>query len=143
MEVIAGNEKITGQMEPVTSIKGIGKFTAMYLIVCTNGFEKFENWRQMACYAGVAPFEHTSGTSVRGKTKVSPLADLKLKSLLNMCAIVAVQHDAELKAYYARKLAEGKPEMPVINNVRCKLLARVFAVMNRESPYVNTGKFAA
>jgi hypothetical protein len=45
--------------------------------------------------------------------------------------------------YYARKLAEGKPEMPVINNVRCKLLARVFAVINRESPYVNTRKFAA
>lgn len=143
MDVIAGNEKITKQMELVTSIKGIGKFTAMYLIVCTNGFEKFENRRQMACYAGVAPFEHTSGTSVRGKTKVSPLADLKLKSLLNMCAIVAVQHDAELKAYYARKLAEGKPEMLVINNVRCKLLARVFAVMNRETPYVNTRKFAA
>jgi hypothetical protein len=83
----------------------------MYLIVCTNGFEKFENWRQMACYAGVAPFEHTSGTSVGGKTKVSPLADLKLKSLLNMCAIVAVQHDTELKAYYERKLADGKPKM--------------------------------
>jgi transposase len=143
MEIIAENKKIAEQMKLVTSIKGVGKFTAMYLIICTKGFENFENWRQLACYAGVAPFEHTSGSSIRGKTKVSPLADLKLKSLLNMCAISAVQHDAELKRYYQRKLAEGKPKMLVINNVRCKLLARVFAVINRQTPYINTWKFAA
>lgn len=56
MEMIAGNEKIAKQMQLVTSIKGIGKFTAMYLTVCTHGFEKFENWRKLASYAGVAPF---------------------------------------------------------------------------------------
>ena len=55
----------------------------------------------------------------------------KLKSLLNMCALVTIQHDRELKAYYKRKVAEGKPKMLVINNVRCKLLSRVFAVVNR------------
>jgi len=142
-EIVAENEKISRQMKLVTSIKGIGKLTAIYLIISTKGFEKFDNWRQLACYAGVAPFEHTSGTSIRGKTKVSPLADLKLKSLLNMCAIVAVRYDPELKAYYEKKLAEGKPKMLVINNVRCKLLARVFAVINRNSPYINTWKFAS
>jgi transposase len=133
-EIIAKDDKTAKQMKLITSIKGIGKFTAMYLIISTNGFEKFENWRQLACYAGVAPFEHTSGTSIRGRTKISPIADLKLKSLLNMCAIVAAQHDAELKAYFQRKLSEGKPKMLVINNIRCKLLARVFAVINRQTP---------
>jgi hypothetical protein len=53
-----------------------------YLLICTKGFSNFENWRQLACYAGVAPFEHASGTSLRGKTKVSPMADKKRKSLL-------------------------------------------------------------
>jgi transposase len=143
MKIIKSDEKLANQMKLLTSIKGIGKFTAIYLIITTKGFENFENWRQLACYAGVAPFEYSSGTSVRGKTRVSPLADLKLKSLLNMCALTAVRHDAELKTYYERKVAEGKPKMLVINNIRAKLLARVFAIINRNSPYVNTRKFAA
>ena len=72
-----------------------------------------------------------------------PLADKKLKSMLNMGAICAVRHDREMKAYYEREIKEGKAKMPVINNVRAKLLARVFAVINRGTPFVNTCKFAA
>jgi hypothetical protein len=65
------------------------------------------------------------------------------ESLLNMCAICAVRHDRELKAYYERKTKEGKSKMLVINNVRNKLIGRVFAVINRKTPFVNTFKFAA
>ncbi|KAA6314243.1 hypothetical protein EZS27_035115 [termite gut metagenome] len=142
MDIIQEDEKITQEFELINSICGVGRYTALYLIICTKGFSCFENWRQLACYAGVAPFEYSSGTSVRGKTRVSSLADMKLKSLLNMCALVAIRRDKELRGYYERKLAEGKPKMLVINNVRCKLLARIFAVINRNSPFVNTWKFA-
>ena len=71
------------------------------------------------------------------------LADKKMKSLLNMCALVAVKHDKSIKAYYERKVMEGKPKMLVINNVRCKLLSRVFAVISRETPFINTFKLAS
>jgi hypothetical protein len=60
-----------------------------------------------------------------------------------MCAIAAVRYDKELKAYYERKVAEGKPKMLVINNVRGKLLSRVFAVTSRQTPFINTHKFAS
>jgi transposase len=143
LEIIKSEEKLNGQYKLVTSIPGIGMQTAIYLLIATKGFDAFENWRQLACYAGVAPFPYQSGTSIRGRNKVHPLADKKLKSLLNMCAICAVRHDKELKAYYERKVKEGKSKMLVINNVRAKLLARVFAVINRGTPFVNTCKFAA
>ena len=65
------------------------------------------------------------------------------KCLLNMCALTALRHNRELKTYYQRKVEEGKAKMLAINNIRCKLLARVFAVINRNSPFVNTQKFAA
>jgi len=143
MEIIASQEQLSQQYKLVTSIPGVGMQTAVYLLIATKGFEAFENWRQLACYAGVAPFPYQSGTSIRGRTKVHPLADKKLKSLLNMCAMVAVRHDHELKAYYERKTAEGKAKMLVLNNVRAKLLARVFAVINRKTPFVDTRKFAA
>ena len=143
LAIIASEDKLKQQYELTTSIPGIGKQTAIYILIATKGFESFENWRQLACYAGVAPFPYQSGTSIKGRTKVHPLADKKLKSLLNMCAIVAIRHDKELKTYYERKVEEGKSKMLVINNVRCKLIARVFAVINRKTPFINTFKFAS
>jgi transposase len=143
LAIIASEDTLNQQFKLITSIPGIGPQTAVYLLIATKGFSAFENWRQLACYAGVAPFPYQSGTSINGRNKVHPLADKKLKSLLNMCAICAVRYDKELKAYYERKVAEGKPKMLVINNVRGKLLARIFAVINRETPFINTYKFAS
>ena len=141
-QILQANEPLRQQNELIQSIPGIGIQTSLYLILATKSFQRFDNWRQLACYAGVAPFEYTSGTSIRGRTKVSPYADKKLKSLLNMCAMNAKKCDAELKLYYDRKLEEGKSKMLVLNNIRAKLLGRVFAVINRGTAYVNTKKFA-
>jgi len=143
LAIIDLENTLNQQYKMITSIPGVGQQTAIYIIIATKGFESFENWRQLACYAGVAPFPYQSGTSILGRTKVHPLADKKLKSLLNMCAICAIRHDKELKTYFDRKVKEGKPKMLVINNVRCKLLARIFAVINRNTPFINTFKFAS
>ena len=143
LAIVASESTLHQQFKLITSIPGIGKLTAIYLIIATRGFETFDNWRQLACYAGVAPFPYQSGTSIHGRNKVHPFADKKLKTLLNLCAISTIRHDKELKNYYERKVAEGKSKMLVINNVRCKLLARVFAVINRNSIFINTYKFAS
>jgi transposase len=131
------------QYELATSVPGVGPQTALYLIALTRCFAAFPTWRKLACYAGIAPFEYSSGSSIRGKTKVSPLANQKLKSLFNMAALSARKLDPELRMYYERKRAEGKHVMSVMNAVRCKVVARVFAAINRNTPFVNTLKFAA
>jgi len=143
LDIVKQDDALQKQQVLLTSVPGIGKQTAFYLIITTRSFTCFDNWRQLACYAGVAPFEHSSGTSVRGRTKVSDIADKKMKSLLQMCVLSAVKCDKEIKAYYEKKKAEGKPGMLVMNNVRAKLLARAFAVVKRGTPFVNTQKFAA
>ena len=143
IEIIKNDDKVKEQYKLVTSIPGIGMQTAVYLIIATKTFNAFDNWRKLACYAGTAPFPYQSGTSIKGRTKVHPMADKKLKSLLNMCAMVAVRYDKELKLYYERKIKEGKSKMLALNNVRCKLLARVFAVINRKTPFVDICKFIA
>jgi transposase len=143
MAIIDSEDKLQQQYMLITSIPGIGKQTAIYLIIVTKGFESFKNCRQLACYAGVAPFPYQSGTSILRRNKVHYLADKKLKSLLNMCALAAISKDKELKTYYERKVAEGKSKMLVLNNVRFKLLSRVFAVINRKTPFINTYKFAS
>ena len=143
LEIVNSNQNIKEQFKLINSIPGVGPQTAMYMIVTTKGFTTFDNWRQMACYAGVAPFEYSSGSSIKGRTKVNHLADKKLKSLLNLCALNSKKHDKQIAEYYVKKVAEGKSKMLVINNIRCKLISRIFAVINRGTPYINTFKFAA
>ena len=141
--MIKSNEKLNGQFKLIVGIKGVGKQTALFIIAYTDGFTRFKTWRQFASYCGIAPFPNTSGTSIRGKTKVSNLANKKIKSLFDLCAKSAIQHNPEMKAYYNRRLEEGKNKMSTINIVRNKLLSRIFAVVNRQTPYVDVMKYAA
>jgi len=142
-EVIKKNDKLERQNKLIQTIPGIGKQTALYFLIATKGFSAFTSWRKFACYSGVAPFEYSSGSSIKGRTKVNHMADKKMKSLLQMCAISTLKYDPQLKEYYAKKKGEGKNAMLVLNNIRCKLISRVFAVINRETPYINTYKFAS
>lgn len=135
------NLKINYQL--LCSIRGVGRVLAAQLIAHTNNFESFQNWRQFACYSGLAPFEYQSGTSIKGRTRVHHIADKKMKRLFNMAALSGIQHDSELKIFYHRKVAEGKSKMSVLNAIRCKILSRAFSVVKRQTPYVPLARFAA
>ncbi|MCF6184397.1 MAG: IS110 family transposase, partial [Bacteroidales bacterium] len=84
-----------------------------------------------------------SGTSIRGKTKVSNLANKNIKSLLDSCAKSAIQYNMEMKQYYNKRVKEGKDKMKVINIIRNKIVSRIFAIVLRGTPYVNTVKYIA
>lgn len=134
-KTIQQDEQLNTKVKRVASIKGIGQITSVALMVYTKGFTAFENAKQLACYCGVVPFTKSSGTSVRYKSTVSPFANMKLKKLLHLCAMSAIQNDPEMKAYFERKVREGKNKMSVINAVRNKLIHRVFAVIRDERNY--------
>jgi len=141
--LMQSDEEIYHLFKLITSVKGVGRQTAIYLIIYTNGFTKFENFRKLASYSGIAPFQYKSGTSIRGRTKISNLANKKLKTLLDLCAKSAIQHNTEMRIYYERRIAEGKNKRSTINIIRNKLLSRIFAVVKRGTPYVDVLKFAA
>ncbi len=142
-DIIAKEKNLELLFSLITSINGVGKQTAMFLIAYTNGFTKFDNVRKCASYCGIAPFPNQSGTSLRGKTKVSHLANKRIKSLLDMCAKSAIISNYEMKSYYLKRTGEGKNKMCTINIIRNKLLSRIFAVVKRKTPYVDIAKFAA
>ena len=143
LSLIKDEEGVFKLYNLIISVKGIGPVVAAHLLVVTNCFTSFENSRQFACYCGTAPFSHKSGTSLKGASKVSHLANKKMKALLDRCASTAIQYDAQLKKYYETRVAKGKSKRSTLNVVRNKLLHRVFAVVKRGSPFVDTHKFAA
>lgn len=136
-EVIRNDEALTKLFNLVSSVPGVGKITTMELICFTNEFKMYTEAKQLACYCGVAPFEHSSGSSVKGKTRVSKMANRSLKTKLHLCAMAAIQYDAEMKSYFERKVAEGKNKMLVINAVRNKLVHRITAVVKRQTPFIH------
>ena len=134
--LVKSDNDIKKNVELATSIPGIGKWTALAFILATNNFKRKMTSRQLACFCGCAPFEHRSGTSVRGKTRVSHMANKNLKKLLTLCARSILRSKNELAEYYNRKLAEGKNKMSIINALRNKLIQRICAVIERQTPYV-------
>lgn len=134
-ELLKADEKIKEQYTIATSVKGIGPVTACQMILCSGEFSKIQTGKQLACYCGVVPFEHSSGTSVRGRPRVSHCANKKLKKYLHMAALSAIQAEGELKTYYERQLSKGKAKMSVLNAVRNKLVLRVCACIRANELY--------
>jgi transposase len=136
LELINQDDELKKIYELITSIKGVGQILATELIVYTHVFSRMNNAKQLACYCGVAPFSHTSGTSIKGRMGTSNFANMNLKSTLHLAALSSTRYVPDLKQYYERKVAEGKSKMSVLNAIRNKILQRVIAVVNRGTPYV-------
>lgn len=133
--LVKEDDTLAHLFELVTSVDGIGEVVFWEMVTTTNEFKLFSCPRKFACYAGVAPFEHSSGISVRGKTRVSHLANKQMKKLLHMAAMSAVAATGELSDYYQRKVSQGKAKMAVLNAVRNKLIHRVFACVREDRKY--------
>ncbi len=133
--IIEEDQRLQEQSDRLQTIPGVGKVLTWMMITKTQGFTKINDPRKMACYAGVVPFDHQSGTSLRFKPKVSIFADKELKKVLHLAAMRAVRLDNELKIYYLRKVDEGKNKMSILNAVRNKIVHRIFALIKNETIY--------
>jgi len=140
MEIITSDSLINNNYNLLLSIPGIGIINAITTIVNTQNFTAFSNARQYACYIGIAPFEHTSGTSINGRTCVSKFGNKQAKAELTQAARSAVMHDPGIKSYFQRKYNEKGATRDaygiVLNAVKFKLVLRIFAVVKRGTQYV-------
>jgi transposase len=117
------------------SVKGVGPVVSLATIIKTGNFTRITHPKKFACFCGTAPFEHISGSSIRGKTKISSLRDKKMKTLLDLAAKSAIQYDEELREYYMKRLTIGKSKKSTRNIIRNKIIYRMFAVIKRQTPY--------
>jgi len=140
--LITSEESMYLNYRILTSIKGIGPINAWMTIAYTENFTSFPDGRHYAVYVGVIPFEHTSGTSIKGRRRTSHLAQKELKQELNQAAKIAIQHDPELRAYAERKM-KSKEYGLVLNNVKFKLILRMFSLVKRGEMYVENYRKSA
>jgi transposase len=134
-ELIEEVEGWKERMELVTSVKGIGKIVGLWMMVYTKNFKSKINARQFASLVGIAPFEESSGSSVRKGTHVSNHAHKFLKGILHSAAMSAIKSSSKIKEYHKKKKKEGKKGFVVMNNIKNKLVQIVFSVVRTGIQY--------
>ena len=112
----------------VETIPGIGRKTAITLIVLTDGFERFKSGSELCSYAGLTPIIRQSGTSINGRARISKIGNQKLRNLLFMCSFNACKYNKACKAIYDRIVAKGKSKKLALIAVCNKLLKQAFAI---------------
>jgi transposase len=123
------------QLTLLKSIPGLGEKTALFLIVTTDGFSKFEKASQLCSYVGITPTIRESGSSVRGRSRISKVGNKKLRNLLFLCAFSACKYNKSCRAIYERIIAKGKSKKLALIAVANKLLKQAFAIAKSGLPY--------
>jgi transposase len=134
--IIELEEALKLQKKLLCTVPGVGEQIANQMLILTRGFTRFDQWRKFSCYAGLAPFQYLSGTSIKSKSKVSKIANKRIKALLTMGALTSIRCHNEYRKYYDKKTGAGKHPMVVLNAIKNKIVSRMFAVIERQTPYV-------
>lgn len=136
-ELVASDDELRRSYTVITSMPGIGMVNAVCLIVYTENFRRFGfNARKIATYYGVAPFGRYSGTSVNTGPHVSPFANRTIKALLSQAAMAAIRFNPVISLYYQGLIGRGKDKNLARNNVKCKLI-RIITAMVRQGTCFN------
>lgn len=141
LKAIESEETLFNNYKLLRTIPGIGLVNAITTIIATGNFTRFQTSRQYAKFCCLSPLTRQSGVSVKGKDQVSRAGHNEIKAILTEGARSAIHHDKQLKEYYNRKRAAGKSHGCVMNAVKFKLVCRMFAVIQRQTPYVNTSRY--
>lgn len=122
------------QSDLLNSIPGLGKITTA-LLLAEIPFDRHEGAKSVVAFAGLNPKPNESGSSVRGKGRISKTGSSRLRAGLYMPAIVALQHNPSIRHFYQRLLVAGKPKMIAIIACMRKLLSLAFAILKSKIPF--------
>ena len=133
--IIVNNCEIQNKMDNIQTIPGIGKLTAVAILSETPDFSSFANARELAAYAGLTPKHKMSGTSVKGKSRISKIGSSRLRKALYFPAIVAKNHNPIFSKFSQRLASKGKPTKVIIVAIMRKLLHLVFGVVKHNTHF--------
>lgn len=129
------NPDLRGKRELLESIPGIGAVTSAMILAEFGDVERFGNARRMASFCGLAPKHRESGSSVRGKSRMSKIGSSRIRRALYMPALVAMKHNPVVAAFCERLRGYGKPKMVIVGAAMRKLTHIIFGVLNSGRPF--------
>lgn len=133
--IIKTDNEVQCAVTIITSIPGIGQLTAATVLAETNCFELIRNKRQLTSYAGLDIREKQSGTSVKGKPRISKRGNKNLRKAMHLPALAAIRHDEHFKSIYARLVAKHGIKMKAAVAIQRKLLELIYTIYKTNKPY--------
>jgi transposase len=133
--LVKTDEDVQKSVKLTSSVTGIGVLTAATVLAETNGFELIRSKRQLSSYAGFDVIEKQSGTSIKGKTRISKRGNKYLRKAMHLPALTAIRHDERFKAIYARLIAKHGIKMKAAVAVQRKLLEMMYTIYKTKNPY--------
>lgn len=133
--LVKTDEAVNRSIKLIRTLSGIGTLTAATVLAETNGFELVRNKRQLSSYAGFDVCEKQSGTSIKGKSRISKKGNKYLRKAMHMPALAAIRHDERFKAVFTRLVAKHGIKMKAAVAVQRKLLEMTFTIYKNNTPY--------
>jgi len=132
---IKNNPDLKKKRDLLKSIPGVGDITIEVILSEVNGFEGFDTIEQVVAYMGLSPKEKSSGTSVKGKSSICKIGNARLRKVLYMPALSAIQHNPFVKALYTRLIAKSKNGMIIACACMKKLVHIIYGVIKTGKPF--------
>jgi transposase len=134
-ELIKEDSEMKHLLVILCSLPGVGILTAVTVLAETNGFDLIRNKRQLASYAGFDVKEKQSGTSVKGKSRISKKGNKYLRKAMHFPALTAIRHDERFKAVFARIVSKHGIKMKAAVAVQRKLLEMIYTLYKTKTAY--------
>jgi transposase len=132
---IGSHPTLKRQRELLDSIPGIGEATAAALLAEVPDIKQYRSARQVAAFAGLVPRERQSGSSVRGRVRLSKIGNARLRKALYFPAITAIRCSPFFQTWVVGLRQRGKSKMSVIGAVMRKLVHLAYGVLKTGKPF--------
>ena len=134
-DIVSKDSDLKQVINNITTIPGVGELTAVIVLAETNGFELIRNKSQLASYAGLDVKEKQSGTSVKGKPRISKKGNRNLRKSMHLPSLTAVKWDENFKNIYARLISKNGIKMKALVAVQRKILELIYILFKNETVY--------
>jgi transposase len=135
MQLTNSDKTLKQQIDRMTTIPGIGELTAVTILAETNGFELIRNKKQLSSYAGFDIKEKQSGTSVKGKPKISKRGNRHLRKAMYLPSLSSVKYNEAHKNIYIRIVSQNNIKMKALVAVQRKMLELIYIVFKNKTTY--------
>jgi transposase len=134
-ELVKQDDQVNESIDLICSIPGVGRLTAATVLAETNGFELIRNKRQLTSYAGLDVKEKQSGTSIKGKPRISKKGNRHLRKAMHLPALTAIRHEKKFKAIFVRLVSKHGIKMKAAVAVQRKLLEMIYTIYSKNTAY--------
>jgi len=135
IELIMSSKELKEDYINLQTIPGIGKITAIAILAEVPELTLFRNARQLAAYAGLIPRHKTSGSTIRGKARLSKIGSANLRKALYFPALTAVTYNPIIKAFHDKLKKKGKHTLAILGAAMRKLLHIIYGILKTKQPF--------